>query len=291
MRFAVLLCVMRAATITLVLIVLCPVSAWGQGSAVARELCALSSRGAAERLGEAIFIAKGHAGMTPEVTGLVRQLPMSTRIHSYQVGADTSALATKLELPAREISLYGLAAVGHDVGKVTFPKFVRENHGPPTEEMWPWIRGHSAYSELLFRLRFQTLGMEDEEDVQQFLEVVRSHHEDINGGGYPDGKAGDEIDLGAQLIRVVDTFNAMTDPERPWRNAREHREDHHSGMTSSEALDRMNQLAGETMSPGVLDAYIQVLADQGRLDDGASVVSTRSSTTSPAAPESPSTDR
>jgi HD-GYP domain-containing protein (c-di-GMP phosphodiesterase class II) len=81
------------------------------------------------------------------------------------------------------------------------------------------------------------------------VSIVRSHHENSDGTGYPDGLKGDEIPLGAQILAVADTFSALTDD----RLYHEHKE-------ISEALKLMDQMAGEKLNPDILGKFKMMIA-------------------------------
>jgi two-component system cell cycle response regulator len=82
---------------------------------------------------------------------------------------------------------------------------------------------------------------------------VRSSHERWDGGGYPDGLAGTDVPLGARIVSVCDTFDAMT-TTRAYRGAR----------PVEEALVELDRCAGSQFDPAVVAAFVAVLAEQRR---------------------------
>jgi HD-GYP domain-containing protein (c-di-GMP phosphodiesterase class II) len=78
--------------------------------------------------------------------------------------------------------------------------------------------------------------------------VIRAHHERWDGGGYPDGLAGEAIPLGARIVAVVDTYGAMT-TDRPYRQAR----------PPAMALAELQRCAGTQFDPSVVAALVGVL--------------------------------
>jgi HD-GYP domain-containing protein (c-di-GMP phosphodiesterase class II) len=77
--------------------------------------------------------------------------------------------------------------------------------------------------------------------------IVRHHHERVDGGGYPDGLAGEDIPLGSRIIAVCDAYDAMTSP-RPYR----HR------LSADDALAELRRCAGTQFDPLVVDAFCAV---------------------------------
>ena len=131
--------------------------------------------------------------------------------HSRRVCGLSRAIAIDLGLTAEEIEDIENAALLHDVGKIhaEFAPLLQKE-GKLTEEEWAIMKTHSAKSAELVSLfsRFQGY----------VVSCVRHHHERWDGRGYPDGVVGDAIPLGARIITIADTVDAMT-TNRPYRNA------------------------------------------------------------------------
>ena len=131
--------------------------------------------------------------------------------HSRRVCGLSRAIATDLGLTPEQVEEIENAALLHDVGKIHAefaPLLMKE--GKLTEDEWTIMKTHSAKSAELVSLfsRFQGY----------FVSCVRHHHEWWDGRGYPDGVAGEAIPLGARIITIADTIDAMT-TNRPYRNA------------------------------------------------------------------------
>jgi len=88
-------------------------------------------------------------------------------------------------------------------------------------------------------------------------DVIRSHHERLDGSGYPNGLAGEEIPLFARIIAVADTYDAMTS-KRPYREALGH----------VAAMAEMMRVRGLTLDPACVDALVAELAGAGARDSG-----------------------
>lgn len=131
--------------------------------------------------------------------------------HSRRVCGLSRAIATDLGLSPEEVAEVENAALLHDVGKIheEFAPLLQKE-GKLTDEEWAIMKTHPAKSaELVSSFsRFQGY----------VVSCVRHHHERWDGRGYPDGVAGDSIPLGARIITIADTIDAMT-TNRPYRNA------------------------------------------------------------------------
>jgi putative two-component system response regulator len=129
--------------------------------------------------------------------------------HSSRVAARSSKLALDFGLPKEEAILVERAALVHDLGKIGVPEAVLHKPGPLTEQEFLQIKKHPRYSaEIVQPLT----------DFRGCLPYILHHHERMDGTGYPDGLAGEEIPLGARIIAVCDAFDAMAS-DRPYRPA------------------------------------------------------------------------
>lgn len=129
--------------------------------------------------------------------------------HSVRVSEMSRAVAVELGLPAREIEQVETAALLHDVGKIheEFAPLLRKE-GRLTDEETALMQTHSAKSADLVGIISKFQGF--------IHESVRHHHERWDGQGYPDGLSGKSIPLGARIILIADTIDAMT-TDRPYR--------------------------------------------------------------------------
>jgi HD-GYP domain-containing protein (c-di-GMP phosphodiesterase class II) len=129
--------------------------------------------------------------------------------HSVRVSEMSRAVAVELGLTAREIEQVETAALLHDVGKIheEFAPLLRKE-GRLTDEETALMQTHSAKSAELVSIISKFQGF--------IHESVRHHHERWDGQGYPDGLAGKAIPLGARIILIADTIDAMT-TDRPYR--------------------------------------------------------------------------
>ena len=176
------------------------------------------------------------------LAGLVDRLELKEGYadgHTTSVSRLAVTIATKLELPTAERRLVEVGALLHDVGKLSIPDRVLMKPGPLNELEWAVMQRHAPLGE---RLVAHTVNQAD------VLAIVRSHHERWDGGGYPDGKRGEEIPLAARIVAVADAFQAMIEP-RPYREPR----------TREAALDEILAHSGGQFDPACVEALQAVL--------------------------------
>ena len=131
--------------------------------------------------------------------------------HSRRVSEYARTIARELELSARQVDNIEAAALLHDVGKIyeDFAPLLRKD-GKLTAEERMTMQTHAVRSAELVGTVRKLRGA-----VQ---EAIRHHHENFDGSGYPDGLAGEQIPIGARIIMIADTIDAMT-TDRPYRKA------------------------------------------------------------------------
>jgi putative nucleotidyltransferase with HDIG domain len=136
-----------------------------------------------------------------------------TQGHTRRVTRYAYMVAKTMGLPGDTVRTIRAAASVHDVGKIETPQEVLNKPGALTDEEFEIMKRHSVTgAEMVSKL-----------GDPEITEIVRHHHERIDGRGYPDGLAGTEIPLGARVIAVADTFDAIIST-RPYRAARRHKE-------------------------------------------------------------------
>jgi len=120
-------------------------------------------------------------------------------------------MAERLKLPWEEVARIRTAALLHDVGKIETPREIIDKPGKLTDAEYEVIKLHpGAGAEMVAEL-----------NDPELTSIVRHHHERIDGRGYPDGISGEEIPLGARIIAIADTFDALTSA-RSYRPAKAH---------------------------------------------------------------------
>jgi putative nucleotidyltransferase with HDIG domain len=160
--------------------------------------------------------------------------------HSAAVAVYARDIARRLGLSEEQQHLAHLCGLVHDVGKVGLPAGLLEKPGALTLEERRRMEEHSAIGERI-------LGKVD--DYAEIAQIVRHHHERMDGNGYPDRLAGPAIPLLSRILAVADAYNAMTSG-RPYRDA----------MPSRVARFRLAQAAGTQFDTNVVAAFEAILA-------------------------------
>jgi diguanylate cyclase (GGDEF)-like protein len=167
----------------------------------------------------------------------------TTANHSETVSALAAAIGTELGLDESIVDQLALAGLLHDIGKIGIADSVLKAPRALTDEEMEAIKAHPALGYSLL----EGLG------ISPIDEWILHHHEDWDGGGYPDRLAQDEIPLGARIIRVADAFEAMTS-NRPYRDA----------QPLEYALTELRVNAGEQFDPtavAAVESYLAKTAD------------------------------
>ena len=162
--------------------------------------------------------------------------------HLHGVGDLATRVGERLELPYEELDLLRQAAELHDLGKVAIPDSILLKPDALDPDEWNFIRQHPLVGERIIAAA---------PALAQVGKLVRASHERFDGGGYPDGKAGDEIALGARIIAVCDAYDAMIGP-RPYR----------LGMSQEVALTELRRCAGEQFDPAIVQIFCELVAEE-----------------------------
>lgn len=165
-----------------------------------------------------------------------------THNHSVRVTEYTQRILDQMpNLPQGTKKMIRDAARIHDIGKMGVRDGALLKPGKLTDEEFEEIKRHSAIgADLIGNL----------EMYRRSVPIVRHHHERWDGRGYPDGVAGEEIPLGARIIAVADSFDAMTS-DRPYRRA----------MTFSVALAEIRRNSGIQFDAQIVEAFEQAMRE------------------------------
>jgi diguanylate cyclase (GGDEF)-like protein len=170
-------------------------------------------------------VAEEHAPGLAEHMRSVRELADATAVEAGVVGAELEALRN--------------AAALHDIGKLAIPTEILDKPGPLSPDEWELVRQHTIVGERILATA---------PALERSARLVRWSHERIDGTGYPDGLAGDEIPLPARIIAVANAYDAML-TERV-----------HAGPRSpKDALAELRRCAGTQFDPAVVAAFERAL--------------------------------
>lgn len=159
--------------------------------------------------------------------------------HSRRVADLAEKIAMAMGLPMEEVQAVRAAARVHDLGKIAIDASILNKPTRLTDEEWQAMRQHPVIgAEIIARFP----------EFARGADYVRYHHERWDGKGYPFGLRGEEIPLGARIIAVADTFDAMT-TDRPYRKA----------LTLDVVVEEFKRGAGVQWDADVVEAFLRVV--------------------------------
>ena len=130
--------------------------------------------------------------------------------HTERVAAISIVLGRRLGFEQTDLEAVEVGALLHDIGKIGVPEHILHKPAPLDADEWKVMREHPVISDYIL----------SEVDLPPIVrQIARSSHERIDGAGYPDGLAGDEIPLPARIVLVADALDALT-TDRPYRRGR-----------------------------------------------------------------------
>ncbi len=161
-----------------------------------------------------------------------------TQGHSARVAEESVNIARYLSLSDTEIQRMWLAGYLHDIGKIGIKEAVLNKPGKLNEEEWHLIQQHPVVAGRI-------LGPIPE--LSDIIDIIVHHHERYDGSGYPDGLEGNAIPLGARILAVADTYDALTS-RRPYRDS----------LTLEEAHRILEEAAGTYLDPVIARAFLNL---------------------------------
>jgi HD-GYP domain-containing protein (c-di-GMP phosphodiesterase class II) len=162
--------------------------------------------------------------------------------HSENVQRYSVRIALQLNLGQDEVANIERAGALHDIGKIGIPDVIINKPGRLTPEEFEKIKEHPAIGEqMILPIPF----------LNSARGIIRHHHERFDGGGYPDGVKGQDIELGARIMAVADTFDAMTSA-RSYRKA----------SSVEEARTELNRCRNTQFDPTAVEAFEQVIGKE-----------------------------
>jgi putative two-component system response regulator len=158
--------------------------------------------------------------------------------HLSRMGAYCEEIARRMHLPEEECNIISLAAQMHDIGKIAVPDQILLKPGPLTEEERAQVETHAEIGKQILQ--------GSESPILRLAErIAWTHHERVDGSGYPRGLFGDEIPVHGRIAAVADVYDALT-RDRPYREA----------MPAAEATALMAAARGTHFDPDVLDTFM-----------------------------------
>lgn len=153
------------------------------------------------------------------------------------------ATGKKLGLPESELIKLEIAGLLHDIGMIGVPEDVLKKEGKLTAEEYEEIKKHVEHGiNILSEIKY----------LRPVLDIIKYHHERVDGKGYPYGLKGDEIPISAKIITVADAYDGMIS-DRAYRKS----------LSSEEAVEEIKKLAGSQFDKKVVNAFVEVIKNLG----------------------------
>lgn len=173
------------------------------------------------------------------IQGLITAIEVKdpyTKGHSHRVMVYSEMIAHKMRYP--DLETLKMAALLHDIGKIGVPETILNKAGRLTDEEYQIVKAHPDHG---YRI------LSNIEGFNRVKDIIRYHHERIDGKGYPCGMRDIVIPLESRIIAVADTFDAITS-DRAYRK----------GMTAEEALAELQHVKGAQLDALIVDTFVEI---------------------------------
>lgn len=161
-----------------------------------------------------------------------------TRDHSDNVSLFATRLAEEVGLPSEEVEAVQIAAVVHDIGKIGISESILLKAGKLTDKEYEEMKRHPEIGAHI---------LEDAELPWNIIPIVYHHQEKWDGTGYPDGRKGEDIPIGARIISVCDTFQAIIS-DRAYRK----------GLPEERALEILHEVSGTQLDGTIVEMFTRI---------------------------------
>lgn len=174
------------------------------------------------------------------IAAIEKKEPHTAR-HSHRVAHISLCIAEQLQLSQEERRNLALAALVHDVGKIGTPDNILQKPGKLTDEEWLTMKNHTVQgAEIVSQVS----------ELKYVADIVRHHHESVDGNGYPDGLCGENIPLLSRVIAVADSYEVMM-TDRVYRSA----------LSREIAVERLLEGAGIQFDSAIVEVFLQIEPD------------------------------
>jgi len=187
-------------------------------------------------------LARIQFGVVRAMLDSVHARDRMTARHSAAVARYSRCIARKAGFCERDQELVHIAALLHDVGKFIFTDAIFWSAGRLSDDQWQLVKRHPEQgAEIVGKL----------DGYGDVAEIIRYHHERLDGTGYPRGLRGEEIPALSRMIAVADTFDVMTA-----------RDSYRAPVTAEEAVAEMRRVAGTQLDARFVDLFVEILEEE-----------------------------
>ncbi len=164
-----------------------------------------------------------------------------TKFHSENVAKYARQIGKRVGYSDRQLELIQIAGVLHDFGKIGIKEAVLNKPGSLTHAEYQTVKRHPVIAAAI---------LEPIEELRPIIGDIRHHHEHFAGGGYPDGLEGEAIPLGARILAVADSYDAMTSSRS-----------YHEPMSEEDSQGELVRCKGGQFDPDLVDAFLDVIQE------------------------------
>jgi putative two-component system response regulator len=162
-----------------------------------------------------------------------------TKFHSDNVSKYARQLARRIGFEQERVDLLQIAGILHDFGKIGISDLILNKPGGLSGDEYDIVKRHPLIGSTI---------LEPLQELQQVIRDVRHHHERFDGSGYPLGLAGGEIPLGARILCVADSYDAMTSNRA-----------YHRSMSDEQSREELRRCAGTQFDPDIVKIMLELL--------------------------------
>ncbi|RPJ40515.1 MAG: HD domain-containing protein, partial [Candidatus Latescibacterota bacterium] len=206
-----------------------------------KDLGVILAHSMALAIENSLLMSEGKQNRLVTVQALIRSLEAKdseTSYHSLRVTQHATVLAEQMGLPPRQVEAVQYGATLHDLGKIGIIGTILNKKGKLSDDELVVVRRHPVVGARI---------VENVDYLSGAVPVIRHHHERFEGGGYPDGLAGEKIPLGARIVAIPDFYDALT-TSRPYRPAYPH----------EKALAMIRERIGTAFDPEIARIFLQI---------------------------------
>jgi putative nucleotidyltransferase with HDIG domain len=186
-----------------------------------------------------VEMKEAHINTVAALTSAIDANDPFTHGHSYRVSRYALRVGNAMGLSSRDLEILEYGALLHDIGKIAIQHDILLKPERLSEQELLTLKQHPTVgADIVVNLKF----------LKEAAVLVRYHHEQPNGRGYPEGLKGDEIPIGARIILVADAFDAMTS-DRPYRK----------GLTIDKVVEQFEKYGGEQFDSEITALTLKLL--------------------------------
>ena len=171
--------------------------------------------------------------------------------HSENVAFYSKLLGEKLGLSNKDLQILEISGLFHDIGKNLMPNYILNKDGVLTSEEFELIKLHPIIGEFILSNYV----------CDEITRVVRSHHERLDGTGYPDGLKEEQIPYFSKIISIADAFDAMT-TKRPYNCVKNLEEALQELDISSKKIEKDNKIISQQFDPNLVAIFIELMKEK-----------------------------